>query len=288
MGEAMKWACCAIAVIWASIAGAAAAASPCPFAPAASVPIGYDRDDGRPRITVQMNGKDELLVVDTGAPISLIKDSVADELKLPLRPYPRTYTSVAGISPSAIATVDILSVGALTGHKLSFFLVPSVQIPAPLAGSFGADFLQGWDIDFDFGKDLINFISPEKCNGDPVYWTKRPHVSLPLRIADDLHLRATVSLDGKDVTAVLDTGSAGSLIGLVLAAQLFDIHKAGDHTFKSLSFDGISVEKPTILVAGGARFSGNEVLIGMPILKQLHFYVSYRNQTAYLTRADAR
>ncbi|MFZ1989397.1 MAG: aspartyl protease family protein [Alphaproteobacteria bacterium] len=284
----MNRAFCTIALIWASLAGPALAAPACPFTPDASVPIGYDRDDGRPKITVQMNGKDEFLVVDTGAPISLIKDSVADELKLPLKPYPRTYTSVAGISPSAIATVDTLSVGALTGHELSFFLVPSVQIPPPLAGSFGADFLQGWDVDFDFGKDLINFISSEKCGGDPVYWTKRPYVSLPLRLGDDLHLRATVALDGKEVTAVLDTGSAGSLIGLALAAQLFDIRDAGEHTFRSLAFNGVSIDNPTMFVADGTRFTGNELLIGMPVLKQLHLYVSYQSKTAYLTRADAR
>lgn len=235
----------------------------------------------------RMNGAEESLIIDTGAPISIIKDSVVDELKLPIKPYPRTGAFPSGISPSAYATVDTLSVGTLTGHGLRFYLVPSVQIRTA-SGSFGADFLQSWDVDFDFEGSTLNFISPDRCDGNPVYWTQKSYAALPLDLGDYQNLRVTLELDHKQVAAVLDTGAASSFIGAALAAQLFGIHAADQYTFKSLKFGNVTVDNPILYIADGGPLAGNEVLIGMPVLKQLHLYVSYRNKTAYLTRADAR
>ena len=118
----MKFVLGAFVLILSALARQASAAPSCTNA-AASMPLGFT-DDQRPTLSVLMNGSEERLIIDTGAPISLIKDTVADTLRLPLKPYPRTYVSVAGISPTAIASVVTLSVGSLTGHNLSFFLVP--------------------------------------------------------------------------------------------------------------------------------------------------------------------
>ncbi len=262
-----------------------AAEPACPLKAAASVPLSFE-PDGRPSISAQMNGTKELLIVDTGAPISLIKDTVVDELKLPLTPIPQTYKSVMGVSPTATANVETLSLGALTGHDAKFFLVPTVQIPSPFAGSFGADFLQAWDTDFDFGKSVLNLIAPGRCKDNPVYWTKRAHASLPLKDNDAQHIVASAKLDGKDFDATLDTGSAGSLMDLAVAAQVFGIHEEGLHTFKSIDFGGLTIERPSILVLADSNLHGYQLLIGMPILKKMHLYISYRDKLAYVTRSD--
>lgn len=273
-----------LTLICVSVASAAFAAPQCKFDPETSIPIQYSTD-GRPAIAALMNGTEESLIIDTGAPISIIKDSVADELKLPLTPYPRTGSFPSGIAPVAYATVDTLSVGTLTGHKVRFYLVPTVQIRAA-SGSFGADFLQSWDADFDFAQPAFNFIPPDHCNSNPVYWTKQAAVQLQLKPDESQHLITPAKLDGKQIDAFFDTGAAVSVIDIAVAAQLFGIHEEGVHTFKSIDFGGLVIESPSIIVSSNSSLHGYQMLVGMPILRKLHLYVSYRNRIAYITPAD--
>ena len=145
--------------------------------------------------------------------------------------------------------------------------------------------MQGWDVDFDFGNDKINFVSPATCAPNPVYWTKKPYVSLPLQVTDAQHLRATVRLNGKDLSAMIDTGSADSFMRLALASQLFGIDKEGPHTFTALDFGGFSVQRPEVTLASDIK--EDALVIGIPVLKKMHLYISYKDQIAYITPANA-
>jgi predicted aspartyl protease len=289
--------------------GLANAEERCPLKAAASVQLSIG-EGGLPTIPVKINSRDEILIVDTGAPVSLISAGIVVELKLARKPYPRgVFVMANGTSPQEVATIDELALGELTGHDLSFFIIPSIQVPSTLAGSFGVDFLQGWDVDFDFGRKKFNLVAPDSCQGRPVYWTKDKYVRLPVHVTDDKHLRVHVKLDGKELNAVLDSGSTSSAMNLAVAEKLFNLHesvlpmphtafngviqearltgKMYDYTFKSLELDGMTIPSPTILLASNLDLGDEQLIIGMSELKKLHLYISYKDEIAYITPAGA-
>ena len=287
----------------------AMAEQPCPLDPDASVPMRIGEADV-PTIPVEINDRKELLFIDTGAPISLMSAGYVVELQLPRKPYPRGLKVMAnGTSPDEVATVDTLSLGALTGHNLKFFIVPSIELRSTLAGSFGVDFLQSWDVDFDFSQQKFNLISPDKCHGNPVYWAKRNYFRVPMLPTDERYLRVSVLLDGKELKADLDTGSSETAMNLELAKRLFGLHEERlpttafaprqeqmalltgniyEHKFRSLDIGGFRIASPTVLLASNLHFGDTDMVIGMSDLRNLHFYVSYRDQAIYLAPADKR
>jgi hypothetical protein len=65
------------------------------------------------------------------------------------------------------------------------------------------------------------------------------------------------------------------------------------HTFGALDLQGVSIQRPTIVIrpdrtgipASGLR---PELILGMTELSKLHLYVAYKEQKIYLTAAEDR
>jgi hypothetical protein len=85
-------------------------------------------------------------------------------------------------------------------------------------------------------------------------------------------------------------------MSLEKAEDLFDIdektmteHK-GHYPFKTMSFGSVSVSNPDITLVSEKKskmlnWGGPRLLLGMGILRRLHLYISYKEETLYVTPA---
>ncbi len=176
-----------------------------------------------------------------------------------------------------------------------------------------------YDLEFDFARGKLNYISPDHCEGKVVYWPTTAIAAIPMLFRDH-HLRIPVKLNGETFNAIIDTGAPGTSLTADEAKRVFGITaespgstalgadgKVFGRVFDSLSFDGVTVSNPHITVLPnliGSRDANNDrqtgsllkrvddpdsseppMLIGMNILTRLRFYVAFGEHKIYVTPA---
>jgi hypothetical protein len=59
--------------------------------------------------------------------------------------------------------------------------------------------------------------------------------------------------------------------------------------FDTLSFEGVTVQNPDIDIIPGETYGklNPQLIIGINVLRQLRVYIAYKEQTLYLTSAEA-
>lgn len=194
-----------------------------------------------------------------------------------------------------------------------FLVISDGLLPATIAGMLAPDFLINYNVDFDFYGGKLSLFKHHACPGKAVYWTAEAQADVPVTLDSAGQIVVNAVLDGKPVTAVLDTGSPSSIMSLDVARKLFGwdekdprIKLLGtenlnggkatqiySYPFQSLSFEGIAVSNPQITMIpqaafGAGRDSDFTIVLGMSILRQLHVYVAYDEKVVYLTSAEAK
>lgn len=267
--------------------------------------------DGRATVPVGLNGQIVHLIVDTGSPDSVVANTVTDQLQLARHALPDGiyFQSYGGFVLTQFVSVDKLTLNGRALPPWRFVAAPDAMFPHDAKGLIGGDFLSAVDVDLDFGHGKVGFISPDHCPGKVIYWTRGDYAEVPMWQDDDRHIYVDVTLDGHEVEATIDTGSARSATTMRTARQHFDISeddpalkpadraesKDGDkpraltYPFSSLTFGGVTVENPQIEILPTRNVApwAPKLLIGMNVLRQLHVYIAYREKKLYLTLADA-
>lgn len=252
-------------------------------------------DTGRITVPVTFNDISMRMLVDTGTPETMIGTEAVEQLKLKTRkaPYGQYMMGFGGGTSDQVVDVARFGLGALKGENFTLFVEPDSM---GADGLFGADFLAGFDVDFDFANAKMNLIWPEHCPGKVVYWTKGDFGVVPFSL-DNGHIMIKVQLDGKTVTAALDTGAADTVTSMDYAFLAFDVdreklRRTRHYPFKQLSFGSVSVVNPAITLVPDDesrlmnRNSGEmQMIIGMGVLRRLHLYISYREKMLYVTPA---
>ncbi len=261
--------------------------------------------------------KPRLLIVDTGGVRSTLYSSVAKEMNLaPPEDDSVGEIGVAGDVTDKVVTVPEMNFGLVRFHRATFGLVADSRPLPPadneIAGTLGPTHLMTFDNDFDFGHSRFNLFAPDHCPGKVVYWA-RDFVTVPFTL-DGTHIRFAMTLDGKPVTATLDTGSPATFLNMDTAKELFGLepsssgvdqagHVAGQnddasrvfqHRFHSLSLDGIEVRDPLIYLLPDKvaertldRRHLDQLILGLREISQLHIYVAYKERVLYVTAWDA-
>jgi Predicted aspartyl protease len=283
----------ALAIAFLAASGAAAAAEDCTLAIVSKLPMDIV-NAGVMTVPVTLNKKPFQMLVDTGDYYSIITTRTAKLLDV--NPVPAGNFLLRGWGGTKIdrfVNLDQFGFGRLSRDRTQFMVTPRDELN--FDGLLGADFLYFFDLDFDFAKATLNLISPDHCKGKVVYWTKGEYGIVPFDYKDR-SIQLTVMLDGKEVRAVLDTGASDTVMSLEKAEDLFGIdektlkdHK-GRYPFKTLSFGDVSVNNPDIsLVSEKASkmldWGGPRLLLGMGVLRRLHLYISYKEETLYVTPA---
>ncbi len=262
--------------------------------------------DGRVTIPMVLNGQKVSLMVDTGGVFSVLSQSAANALQLKPKPLPHGlfFEFYGKTRLTQMVDVDSLAIGEAVVPNWDFVLGPDSMFLND-DGLIGANFLKGFDVDIDYAHSKLNLMAPDHCPGRVVYWTSEPYAEVPMDLDANWHITIPVVLDGKSITATVDTGAAQSSMTLEEASRLFDLAEndlrlkrigrpqsgSADYRypFSSMTFSGVSVLNPDIVLIPKAKVTSGAppLLLGASVLRQLHVYIAYHEKMLYLTGAEA-
>lgn len=257
--------------------------------------------DGRVAIPLMVDGKPFFFMVDTGGVSLTMTWEQAQQLGHEVKRSSMQLIGVGGSAMNSYITVDSMVLGWMKGKNIPIYL--ETRGMKDVDGTMSPDILKGYDVDFDFARSIMNIFSKDHCPGTVVHWTKTGFVVIPMAVDDMGHVRIPIKVDGKEIMATLDTGAVNSLMSMRTAALLgIDqrtpgmkmVHDAGrnsfySYPFKTLDLDGVTVSNPYITIASDSftKDMGNDLILGMGILRQLHLYIAYGEQKLYITPALA-
>lgn len=205
------------------------------------------------------------LVVDTGAEGGLISGHVAERLGLAVDSVRRTVIYGTGGTGSLVPNVLIgdlrLETGDGGGLDLGALSMPVGDLPGqpmitpPVAGLLGGDMLSRFDLEFDVAGGWLSLWRMQGegsvCRAAPAWQGAYDDVALR---RDGHRVAVAVELDGRPLTALVDSGARSRILSIEAAARA-----------------GVSAER----LAGdpGGETSGVD---GRPMLYHWHRFASLR------------
>ena len=307
---------CAAASFSLASHGAEPAAAPpppgaekCQLLQVATLDLGSETD-GEVTIPVAINGQAGRWLIDTGNVRSMISDAWAEHMGIQARPSFTPMEMFGGTPILTEARVDELKIAAMSTHNYSLMVAPSRFLPADTIGMLAPDVMSSYDVEFDFAAGQFKMFSQDHCDGKVVYWTHGTYARVPFDLSSDTHIVVQVTIDGKEVDAVIDTGSPKSTMSLSAARSLFGLSATSpkmvttartsinglpptgtySYPFETLTLEGVSVLTPQITIVDDSGLPGStpRLLLGVQTLRQLHLYVAYGEHALYVTPAEAR
>ena len=269
--------------------------------------------DGTFSIPAVFNETPVRLTVDTGSDASSIVNEVALEMNAK-RVYMRGGVFMNNIGVNTGTYIDSFRIGMIHSEdRWGLLIVPNSLVSTTVSGLLGPDIMRDFDVEFDFLHNKFNLFKRDECPGDPVYWTHDAYAAVSFAQGAGSQIVVPASLDGQSVRVFIDTGSSISTMSLAAARKLFGLAEndprvkftryeringgawAPQYTFPfaSLSLEGVAISNPQIQLLPQNSFDlgrpGNaEVVLGMTVLRQLHMYVDYGDQTIYFTGAETQ
>jgi tetratricopeptide (TPR) repeat protein len=167
------------------------------------------------------DGKSRLFLVDTGAAVSALSQSVADALKIEAVATGGMLVGVGGSTPWREAEVASLQVGGFTLRPQRFAVgvagVPETVGPIPIAGILGNDVWSQFTLVVDYPAGTLTLARPGAVllpdTATPLFYNGA-HAGVPI------HLQTGATADSPALGTYLevDTGARG----LVLSGRTFD------------------------------------------------------------------
>jgi len=221
--------------------------------------------------------------------------------------------------------IGSFTIGEATGKGLIFTVARDGEIgkSAPYDGRMTNDFFKQYDVEMDFGRMQITWLTPTGCT-DPdqvAFWSNGGVAVLPMQLADG-KIQVPVIIEGKSLTAVLDTSSEHTVMRRDVAELVLGLKantpdmmpreglKDGmgqpiyGHTFSKIAFTGapggvtaanvpVQIQTNSMIadqdVVLGSRASSAEaripdLVLGMDVLHQLHLYAVFGQKRLYITQ----
>jgi hypothetical protein len=222
--------------------------------------------------------------------------------------------------------IDSFKIGDATARHMQFLISDDKEMgkSKPYDGLVRGEFFKQYDVELDFHGRQINFLTTTRCT-DPdkvVFWSHAAVAAIPMSVLDGkIHTR--VSIEGHEIDAVIDTGSARTVMRRDIAeltlgykAGTADMMPAADlkdstgqpvygHSFAQISFaGGVAASNVPALIqtasmtqdpradptlgsraqSGAARIP--DLTLGMDVLHQLHLYIVYGQKKIYATASN--
>ena len=306
-------------------------------------------------VPVGLNGTTKNLLLDVGSSSTEISPAVVAELRLPSNDRVTDSTQfgqqlgpTGSASPGQVSMmaapvyqvngarardanrervrVGAFQLGTAMGHDLQLVVSTETDLgkSKPYDGRLTGSFFKQYDVELDFGGKVINYLTPNSCTdiNQVVYWPHTVVAAVPMTMFDG-KMQVSVSIEGHDINALIDTGSERTVMRRDVAERLFglkadtpDMMPSGNledgkgekiyaHTFKQISFEGVTalnvpalvqansmirrVQKEPIL-GSRAQFAADPripaLTLGMDVLHRLHMYVIYGQEKIYMTAAE--
>jgi predicted aspartyl protease len=237
-------------------------------------------------VTARVNRVNTQLVLDTGAELTLLTAVTVKSLLLARSRL--TVTQLIGVG-GAVSNADVyadLQLG--TSNFPRRFVV--ADIPG-ISGLIGGDVLSNYDVEIDLFDQRVRLWKASTCSANDLPWTG-PRATVPVHVTWGDRLIVTVTLDGKQVNALLDSGSAITLLQTGTARKVGVTTMSADpelpvhgvagstimvrlHRFGSMRIGNEEIVGPEIGV-GDSQLISPEMIIGLDYLRSRRIWISYR------------
>jgi tetratricopeptide (TPR) repeat protein/predicted aspartyl protease len=266
----------------------------------------------RPTTLAKVNGAVTRFAIDTGACFNFMSRANADALGLRLVPAPFGFRmgGIGGFAYAHIARIDDLGILDTDLHNVDFVVGGSDAGEV----SLGANVLDFADLEIDLAQGKVTLFKPDGCRKSALaYWVKGggTYEVAELRPAVDPQDRRSfvdVTINGKSVRALLDSGAAVTLLGRRAAERVgIDLHGAGlepagrvgglgAKTYQSwvVPINTFSVGTETIqhskmLVMDGNFGDGSTgMVLGVDFMLAHHMYIANSQRKLYFTYNGGR
>ena len=275
--------------------------TPCRINLQAALPLGYASN--LPLVEIKINGVPTLLGVDTGAKTILTPEAVKS---LGLT---RDWRRTRAIGTTAILLSQNYIAGDLefAGRHYQYKSLPAFalrQDSASVKGLLGTDILADFDLDFDFPNKKLSVYKVSGCKTlTPPGFT--PSSSIRFSFNDQRGAVLDAELDGKKLTALIDTGATNIYIMRAAASRLkvtastvntdLSVDATGignvtvkqlQHQFQSLKVGGETVREPLLGIVPTPVTSA-DILLGQRFLFSRRFFISNATRTLFLEKPAA-
>ncbi|WP_206675624.1 aspartyl protease family protein [Solimonas terrae] len=268
--------------------------------------------DFRPTTMVQINGVDTRFILDTGAFFNAMSDANASALKLDTRFAPLGFyiTGVGGDSSVRIASVKDFGIVDTTLHNIQFIVGGSDAG----YGLLGANLLDVVDLEIDLAAGKLTLFKTDHCDKAVLaYWVKAggEYNVVDLEQASDSRDRRTfvrVTINGKKVRALVDSGSPATFLGLQAAKRagidldapdvkvMSPTYGVGNRMVKtwlarvdSFSVGTETIQHSQVLVIDDDFGDGEtDMLLGVDFLLAHHMFIANGLRKAYFTYNGGR
>ena len=209
----------AITCVLLLLTAAGAARAACTAQERGSVP--FTLVANRILVPLTVNGIDAAFVLDTGAERSLVTPDAVRRLGLASDQWVgTTMRGVGGIVEHPNADPRSLALGGVKLHRRTLNRDTSLTVGAmpglapngvTVDGLLGRDFLSLFDLQLDMSADRLTLYQVRGCSGRFLPWTG-DYAALPAEMPLAQAMVVPVTVDGKVLRALLDTGATSSLI----------------------------------------------------------------------------
>lgn len=214
------WSACALAVIACT---PVQAATKCQLARLAELPI--TMLGLRPTIVAKINDQDAKFALDSGAFYSMISSATADQFKLRRQaaPFGLRVRGIGGSAAAEETTIKSFTIAGIPLHDVTF-LVGGSEIGGGVIGLLGQNFLEKWDIEYDFAKGVVRLFKASDCShAGLAYWVTpgQPMSMLDISYTTPMapHTTGTAFINGVKIKVMFDTGAWTSMLTLRAAAR---------------------------------------------------------------------
>ncbi|MBV9550328.1 MAG: retropepsin-like domain-containing protein [Alphaproteobacteria bacterium] len=326
-----------LVVILAGLASPAAAADCGPLKQIASLDL-KAAPGGGPRfgVPVTINGSPRLLLLNTQYKESRLTRAAVNALQLKPAAYGKMLRLDGQVTNGYMVTVDLgIGTSLLKGTEM----LVDENVGGGFDGEFSTDLMQRYDIELDFTGRKLNYFLSDHCEGKVVYWPTTGFTTVPIRgwgarltntasmnstgmTPHPVEFGITVSIDGHEIPASVETNLAQTTLNSDTAHSLFGLtadspgtvqlgsldgtqaHRRFGYVFKTLTIGGITLHDPHIAMAPDLLGTKSSEMIqadshiqrrsddrlptlriGMDVLRNLHMFIATGEQKLYLTLA---
>ncbi|MFK2891757.1 aspartyl protease family protein [Dyella flagellata] len=266
---------------------------------------------GQATTMVKINGTPTRLALDTGAFYNIMSKAAATSLGLRTRALPDG-VRIGGIGGSSDASyTDVKEFGVLdsTLHKVDFIVGGSDAGH----GLLGANLLDAVDLELDLANGKATLFEEDHCDKTSLaYWTKDGNYRIadiePTDNASDRRTFLTVTINGKKVRALLDSGASSTIltrdaaehIGIDLKApevkQGNSTYGVGSKVIKTwiVPVDTFTVGTETIghsqmeVIDGSIGDRNTDMLLGVDFILAHHMFIANSQKKVYFTYNGGR
>ncbi|HUW54784.1 MAG TPA: aspartyl protease family protein [Rhodanobacter sp.] len=267
--------------------------------------------DGQATTKVSINGADTRFILDTGALFNTMPRANALALGLKLQPAPFGYrlSGVGGTAEFEFAGVKEFGILNTTLHDIGF-MVGGTDVGD---GLLGANLLDLADVEIDLAHGKVTLFNADSCKKLALaYWSKDGNYNVaeivPAYSHHDRRTFLKVTINGKQVRALLDSGAAATVlsrltaerIGIDLAAPSVKVGTSsigiGAKLVKTwiVPIDSFSVGTETIqhtqmmVIDGSMGDDKTDMLLGVDFLLAHHMFIANSQRKIYFTYNGGR